>query len=61
MLLFVSCAGCWCLLLALVLWMGIYPSSFLDVMAPSVEKLIGDLQTRLAEAPSPSFAALFVR
>jgi NADH-quinone oxidoreductase subunit M len=27
-------------LVAIVLWMGIYPSSFLDVMAPSVERLL---------------------
>jgi NADH-quinone oxidoreductase subunit M len=35
-------------LLALVLWMGIYPSSFLDIMAPSVEKLIADYNDALA-------------
>ncbi len=36
-------------LLALVLWMGIYPSSFLDIMAPSVEKLIADYNDALAQ------------
>ena len=35
-------------LLALVFWMGIYPSSFIDIMAPSVEKLITDYQADLA-------------
>ena len=29
-------------LVLIVLWMGIYPNSFLDPMAPSVDKLIGD-------------------
>jgi NADH-quinone oxidoreductase subunit M len=37
-------------LIALVFWMGIYPSSFIDIMAPSVEKLIGDFQADIAAA-----------
>ncbi len=32
-----------------VLWMGIYPSSFLDVMAPSVERLIGQHKAALQD------------
>jgi NADH-quinone oxidoreductase subunit M len=36
-------------LAVLVLWMGIYPTSFLEVMAPSVERL---LQGRIAAAAS---------
>ena len=34
-------------LLLLVLWMGVYPNSFLDPMAPSVDKLIGDYNAAL--------------
>ncbi len=34
-------------LLLISLWMGIYPSSFLDPMAPAVDKLIGDYQAAL--------------
>jgi len=39
-------------LILLVLWMGIYPASFLDIMSPSVEKLIQQHQTALAETAS---------
>jgi NADH-quinone oxidoreductase subunit M len=35
-------------LVALVLWMGIYPSSFLAVMEPSVGKLMQQYQTKTA-------------
>jgi NADH-quinone oxidoreductase subunit M len=31
-------------LVLLSVWMGIYPSSFLDPMAPAVDKLVGDYQ-----------------
>ena len=31
----------------LTLWMGVYPSSFLDPMAPSIDKLVGDYQTAI--------------
>jgi NADH-quinone oxidoreductase subunit M len=34
-------------LVLLTLWMGIYPNSFLDPMAPAVDKLIGDYQAAL--------------
>ena len=37
-------------LLVLVLWMGIYPNSFLDVMDASVANLIDNYQTALAAA-----------
>ncbi|HKY96077.1 MAG TPA: proton-conducting transporter membrane subunit, partial [Kiloniellales bacterium] len=37
-------------LIALVFWMGIYPSSFIDVMSPSVEKLIADYDADIAAA-----------
>ena len=34
-------------LVLIVLWMGIYPNSFLDPMAASVDKLIGDYNAAL--------------
>ena len=34
-------------LVLLALWMGVYPSSFLDPMAPSIDKLVGDYQTAI--------------
>ncbi len=37
-------------LIVLTLWMGIYPSSFLDVMHVSVEHLIGQVETARAAA-----------
>jgi NADH-quinone oxidoreductase subunit M len=46
-------------LIVLVLWMGIYPASFIDVMAPSVERLIDGYETALARADSPLFASLW--
>ncbi len=41
-------------LLALVLWMGIYPASFIDVMSPSVERLIDGYEAALARAEGPT-------
>jgi NADH-quinone oxidoreductase subunit M len=41
-------------LLLLVLWMGIYPNSFLDPMAPAVDKLIGDYNAALKLARTAS-------
>jgi NADH-quinone oxidoreductase subunit M len=37
-------------LVILVFWMGIYPSSFLDMMSVSVENLIANYKVALAEA-----------
>jgi NADH-quinone oxidoreductase subunit M len=34
-------------LIGVTLWMGLYPSSFLDVIAPSVDKLIANYQTAI--------------
>jgi NADH-quinone oxidoreductase subunit M len=34
-------------LVLLTIWMGVYPNSFLDPMAPAVDKLIGDYQAAL--------------
>ncbi|MDJ0683386.1 MAG: NADH-quinone oxidoreductase subunit M [Alphaproteobacteria bacterium] len=39
-------------LVVLVLWMGIYPSSFMEPIEPSIQKLIGDYQAALAAAES---------
>ena len=35
-------------LVILVLWMGIYPSTFLDPIEVSVQKVVSDYQTALA-------------
>lgn len=43
-------------LVLITLWMGIYPSSFLDPMAPSVDKLIGDYQAALKLARTAALA-----
>jgi len=34
-------------LVLITIWMGVYPNSFLDPMAPSVDKLIGDYNAAL--------------
>ena len=44
-------------LIALVFWMGIYPSSFIDVMSPSVEKLIADYDADIAAAAARDVVA----
>jgi NADH-quinone oxidoreductase subunit M len=36
-------------LILIVLWMGIYPVSFLDIMAPSVERMIGQHKAALLD------------
>jgi NADH-quinone oxidoreductase subunit M len=45
-------------LVAMVLWMGIYPASFIEVMAPSVDKLIGDYQAARAAGGGGSALAV---
>ncbi|HLB80128.1 MAG TPA: NADH-quinone oxidoreductase subunit M [Dongiaceae bacterium] len=45
-------------LVVLVLWMGIYPMSFLEIMGPSVENLIEQYGTARAGSPAPSLAGL---
>ncbi|WP_422366716.1 NADH-quinone oxidoreductase subunit M [Pelagibius sp.] len=46
-------------LIVLVLWMGIYPASFIDVMAPSVERLVENYQVALANSEGPLLAGLW--
>jgi len=48
-------------LVLVVLWMGIYPASFIDVMAASVASIVEDYETSLAaaEGSGPAFAWLF--
>jgi len=41
-------------LVLLTLWMGIYPNSFLDPMAPAVDKLIGDYNAAIKLAHTAS-------
>jgi NADH-quinone oxidoreductase subunit M len=43
-------------LILITLWMGVYPSSFLDPMAPAVDKLIGDYQAALKLAHTAALA-----
>jgi NADH-quinone oxidoreductase subunit M len=40
--------------------MGIYPNSFLDPIAPSVDKLIGDYQAAIKLAHTASLASSVV-
>ena len=46
-------------LVVLVLWMGIYPVSFLDVMSASVDNLITNYQQALADGDGSSLATLW--
>ena len=43
-------------LILITLWMGVYPSSFLDPMAPAVDRLIGDYQAALKLARTAALA-----
>jgi NADH-quinone oxidoreductase subunit M len=43
-------------LVLITIWMGIYPNSFLDPMAPAVDKLIGDYNAALKLARTASLA-----
>jgi NADH-quinone oxidoreductase subunit M len=45
-------------LVLLVLWMGIYPISFTEIMAPSVDRLINGYRTALALGGMPNLASL---
>ncbi len=45
-------------LILLVLWMGIYPGSFIDIMAPSVERLVEGYQMALSKADGAQLAGL---
>ncbi|MEM6902768.1 MAG: NADH-quinone oxidoreductase subunit M [Pseudomonadota bacterium] len=45
-------------LLVLVFWMGIYPSTFLDLMSASVESLITEYQVALEASQATQFAEL---
>ena len=40
-------------LIVMVLWMGIYPSSFLEIFGPSVQNLIDRYETALATSATP--------
>jgi NADH-quinone oxidoreductase subunit M len=47
-------------LVLIALWMGVYPSSFLDPIAPSVDKLISDYQAAIKLAHTASLASAVV-
>jgi NADH-quinone oxidoreductase subunit M len=42
----------------LILWMGVYPTSFIEIMAPAVDKMLGSYHTALALGGSPHLASL---
>jgi NADH-quinone oxidoreductase subunit M len=44
-------------LVVVVLWMGIYPSSFIDLIAPTVAQMITDYNTALADGGASAVAA----
>jgi NADH-quinone oxidoreductase subunit M len=44
-------------LIVVVLWMGIYPSSFTDLIGPTVERMITDYNAALADGASSAVAA----
>jgi NADH-quinone oxidoreductase subunit M len=48
-------------LVAVVLWMGVYPSSFLNVTSASVEQLIQTYQTKLAASHAASGVSVAAR
>ncbi len=48
-------------LIVLVLWMGIYPANFLEVIGPSVELLIDRYRTAMLDVEAPSLLALLGR
>jgi len=43
-------------LILLVLWMGFYPVSFIDVMSASVENLIGNYEQALAQSQTQPYS-----
>jgi NADH-quinone oxidoreductase subunit M len=45
-------------LAVLVMWMGVYPSSFIEIMAPSVSNLIENFEIARAESATPEIAML---
>jgi len=45
-------------LAVIVMWMGIYPSSFLEIMSPSVTNLIENYELARAQSEAPMLAAL---
>ena len=44
-------------LVAIVMWMGIYPSSFTSIMAPSVDKLVQNYQAATHQTAAKDGAA----
>lgn len=46
-------------LLIIMLWMGVYPASFLDIMSASVENLISNYELALVGSDAPRLAAVF--
>jgi NADH-quinone oxidoreductase subunit M len=46
-------------LVILVLWMGIYPKTFLDVVSPSVENIIRDHEAAMENATLMDWSGLW--
>ena len=42
----------------LIMWMGVYPTSFIEIMAPAVDKMLGNYHAALALGGSPHLASL---
>jgi NADH-quinone oxidoreductase subunit M len=42
----------------LILWMGVYPTSFIEIMAPAVDRMVGGYHTALLLGGAPHLASL---
>ena len=42
----------------LIMWMGIYPTSFIEIMAPAVDRMVGGYHTALLLGGAPHLASL---
>ena len=42
----------------LIMWMGVYPTSFIEIMAPAVDRMVGGYHTALLLGGAPHLASL---
>jgi len=42
----------------LIMWMGVYPTSFIEIMAPAVDRMVGGYHAALALGGAPHLASL---
>jgi hypothetical protein len=40
------------------MWMGVYPTSFIEIMAPAVDRMVGGYHTALLLGGAPHLASL---